>query len=191
LLLPVITIARRRAQIAPCISNLKQIYLAWSLYKEENNEQWAPGMKALVTQTNKSVFRCPYDAYNGLNHRQSQLARTPISYYYLIDLSPLPEFRQALAEKDSNHGIVVCISHGKFDIMAVEPEYRRYAVPLADGMVLRLRLDGSVQTVNIPVACFGNVSPGFMRSRPHWYLLTDVRPCPSPWCPAPEVPCGR
>jgi prepilin-type N-terminal cleavage/methylation domain-containing protein len=191
LLLPVVTIARRRAQMAPCISNLKQIYLAWSLYKEENNDQWAPGIKALVSQGNKAIFRCPDDTHNGLNRRQSLSAGTAISYYYLLDLSPLPEFSQALAEKDPNYGIVVCILHGKIDAMALQPEFLLRAVPLADGVVQRLRLDGSVQHANVPVACFGSASSGIMKSRPHWYLLTDARPCPAPWCPAPEVPCSR
>lgn len=186
ILLPVIISARKRAQIAPCISNLKQIHSAWSLYREDHQDQWAKDLKALITQANKSIFRCPLDQYGGLSRRQSEAASTAVSYYYM---NTNPQFRQALSENDPNHGIIACILHGEIKKEAALKMGFPYASVGTEGQVLRLRLDGSVQNIPIPIACFDNQSPGYMAGRPEWYLMTDVRPCPKPWCPHAEVPC--
>lgn len=174
--------ARAAGRESACLSNLKQVHVAWTLYREQNNDEWAPTVSSFGEIGKSSeVFRCPDDRFGGVNRSQTSAAGYPISYDYVL---PLKEFREALIAKDDNPGIVVCALHGNGKVGDEVDPFTLY-----QGKVLRLRADGSVKAVDIPRYCTPPSPNGQLTGRPQWMLLTDVRPGPPQYVRGMTEPC--
>jgi len=122
----------------------------------------------------RRILRCPLDTYKrGAawwgSDRGDRGIETSYEYYRPFTDQYLLQLYQA----DPNHGIAVCVLHGK--------RHPREQGPLANldyvGKVLRLRIDGSVSVGNAPVLCFKNKKEQGEMRHP-WYLYTDIRPIP-------------
>lgn len=188
--------ARRRAWEPPCMANLRQVYVAWRNYLDDHHEalperlvQIRPYLKAT------EVLKCPRDHYGGVNLRESQSWGVPVSYFHYRDYPLVGSdltFFQLLGQKDPNHGIIVCLLHGKSRITP-EALQRMPVSYLTTGTVLRLRRDGSIQRAQVRSVCYRLREGGYAQVRHPWHLLTDVRPCPPEVCfghrPEAEVPC--
>lgn len=77
---------------------------------------------------------------------------------------------------DPNHGIAVCILHGR------RSRYPQGPVGDMDysGKVLRLRLDGSIQIAkDVKILCYLEREGALPTQRRHpWLNFTDIRPIP-------------
>lgn len=178
LLLPAFQQARKKSYESVCTSNLRQFYVAFSLYSEDYGD--APKYQSWLLPyiKDKRILHCPMDHYKrgaawwGADNRLRSWIKT--SYYYYRPFSD--SFRDVMKRLDPNHGIAVCILHGR--------PSRHPRGPEADfdysGKVLRLRLDGSVQIANgVRVLCFSENEKGaFSRTRHSWLDFTDIRPIP-------------
>jgi prepilin-type N-terminal cleavage/methylation domain-containing protein/prepilin-type processing-associated H-X9-DG protein len=94
MLLPALSQARERARGAACISNLKQIGLAWAMYINDYNE-WLPGIggfgrpywqtQIYLYNKNTGIYRCPSDrnpSYVGTNWGSGCITKQGLSYQY-------------------------------------------------------------------------------------------------------------
>ncbi len=180
---------RKRAYEAPCMANLRQIYIAWRNYVDDHNE-------AIPTEFYKihpylkstEVLKCPRDTFGGVAMASTRQWSTPVSYFYLPSDE---EFRTQIQQADPNHGILYCVLHGRSRI-TTEALSRESPAYLTSGIVLRLRRDGSIQRANVHSVCYQDADGGVARIRHPWHLLTDERPCPTELCrysPEQEIPC--
>lgn len=190
LLLPVFVQVRKRGYEPVCISNLRQLQIAFSNYCEDYGGAYPERQKYLRSYIrDMRILRCPAD----LVSEGSATNRDPFvppqqwfrtSYYYVGDeFLPRREVRegdqvvdylQKLREADPNHGIMVCLLHG--ELMG-----STLVTPLSQmwGKVLRLRLDGSVQPTFPGFICYMRVDEGIPWGYRHpWLLFTDIRPVP-------------
>jgi type II secretory pathway pseudopilin PulG len=184
LITPLLLLAPRKALEASCMANLRQVSVAWALYGADNNESWPWSMTELADQIkDKSILKCPADRWrNGANAKYFGDIGKPVSYFTVPSSA---EFRRELLEADPNPGIAYCINHGEQED-AFGPADPRNSTT---GRVLRLRLDGSIRATMVGHFCSEATSNGMLRGRPDWMLLTDARPCPSPWCSGLDRPC--
>ncbi|CAN5461450.1 hypothetical protein BH11ARM2_BH11ARM2_17940 [soil metagenome] len=135
---PVISQARDAAQQPTCMSNMRQIYIAASLYREDNGE-W-PGLEpqapALAPYTKGAVFRCK-DA-------EALFEGQPVRIDYLITGSPAsvsPEMRSSFLEcreqRGSSFPVVVDQNHSGRK-RKVERGASFWLVGRADGSIHRV-----------------------------------------------------
>jgi len=109
--------------------------------------------------------------------------RMKTSYYYVGDEflfyrsvrenDEVVDYLKRLSEVDPNHGVFVCVLHG-------DPVFKGgVVVPKHDvkGLVLRARLDGSVQRARVEFVCVQREGWTY-GYRLAWHLFTDVRPAP-------------
>lgn len=186
LLLPVVWNVRKRATLAPCMTNMRQIYVAWSNYLHDWDGH--PPALPLLVKNAQAVFACPSDPYpNGANSRVQMFTGVRGSYFYLSStptISPTDSLLKDLQDADPNHGILVCVLHGR---RAPEPIGSAWSDFL--GLTLRLRRDGSIQQVRQTASCDGRGG----RGRCLWDLMTDNRTHPARlnWCSrnADSTPC--
>lgn len=179
LLIPVAWNVRKRANLSPCMTNMRQIYVAWAGYMQDYDER-PPSLPVLVKSA-QTVFTCPSDPYpRGANSRIMRLTGVRGSYFYLSSTGQVLDndpFIKDLLEADPNHGILVCVVHGKR-----EPELLNNAWVDFRGLTLRLRRDGSIQQARQTSYCDSTGG----RGRCLWDLMTDNRdhPARSRWCAA-------
>ena len=178
LLLPVVMQARRNAQQTSCLTNLRQIYVAWATYIQDYEGGW-PSLPALA-HTAQTVFACPVDPFPaGANSRVQRFAGIRGSYFYISSTRTFGDtskkFVEHLSQADPNHGIVACILHGEHASDPLQPGLDSYK-----GIVLRLRRDGSIQKARRTATCTNGT-----RGRCIWDLMTDNRshPLRREWCP--------
>lgn len=167
----VVPAAKRRAQEAPCSSNLRQLYIAYELYCQEYDGWNIPAKHLeLITQyvTDNRIFSCPaedfirpmkagkYPAIIGLpwDDIQQNYVDFKISYFYMPDYEPGgdPEFWRAMQTKESV-GFLSCIWHGRITKRA--PGIGDRLTPMVYGPILRLCFDGHIK--HVPPAS----KPGF------------------------------
>jgi prepilin-type N-terminal cleavage/methylation domain-containing protein len=110
MLLPALTRSKEKAQLANCISNLKQLGLTFTMYTTDNREQFPysgrdwPQMPFIdllklfdpyIRTNNRGFFRCPSDRGKGFNFEWTRLNGSgagmttnqllfPCSYYYYL-----------------------------------------------------------------------------------------------------------
>lgn len=176
LLLPVFQQARKKSYEPVCTSNLRQFHVAFSLYREDYGDTAKFQALLLPYIRDQRILRCPADDYKqGAAWFGSDKGDKWIetSYHYYRPFADA--YQQILQKVDPNHGIAVCVLHGK----------RRSGTrgPIADtdyvGRVLRLRLDGSVSRGYAEILCFKSPGSHYPTEQRHpWYLYTDVRPIP-------------
>lgn len=192
LLLPVFVQVRKRGYEPVCISNLRQLHIAFSLYVDDYAGVYPRRVKYLQPYVkDRRIPRCPADpipegvaTYHDPFIPREQWFET--SYYYIgeeflcfigvTEGGKEVDYLERLRQQDPNHGIMVCLLHG-------EPKGERITAPELDmrGKVLRLRLDGSVQPTHPGFVCYERVDEGIAWGRRHrWSLFTDVRPIPEP-----------
>jgi prepilin-type N-terminal cleavage/methylation domain-containing protein len=185
LLFPVFSKAKDSSQAAPCMSNLRQVGVAWQLYSQSHNDLPPPAIGNLILfdKTVIPVLKCPLDKWKGANSDDSEKTRHFVSYF---TLDQRPDFRKALEEADANHGIFYCITHGRSRQGLAKP-VETFDI---EGLVLRLRLDLSVQKAEVPSMCGPNSPNGRIMGRSRWTLLTDAK-CVEPFCDGLTLPCGE
>ncbi len=175
LLLPVLTRARWRAQQIPCASNLRQLHLAWTMYCSDYDGTY-PLHAALVFSyvRNREVFACPVDSFGGAVRYTSTRLGTPVSYFYLLS-DDVNSFRNIfiLRAIDANHGVFYCVLHGKPCPLMLHGNAKH----AFDGLVLRIRVDGSLQNAWVGYRCFRLPDGGYHVARPQWAFVSDT-PCP-------------
>lgn len=199
LLLPVLSAARKRALSVPCTSNLHQLHLAWSLYREDYDGAYP----AMITQTvpyagSKQVLICPLDHFEGASVWATRRLSAPVSYFYLLshDVNS-PKNIEILRQHDANHAVFYCVLHGK----PCRGSGLGFAVNSFEGTVLHVRVDGSIRTKQVGFRCFRLPYGGHLIIRPPWDFVSD-EPCPreqlSVFCGVPEedapevhCPCGN
>lgn len=195
LLLPVFQQARRHAQQSPCINNLRQLHAALVMYREDCDMGWPYYLARLEPYTrSREVYKCPLDIFGGAARTETiahwgARSQYPVSYLSVMlfagtathgpigvpneETSKLVQFFRALQREDTNHGVMVCLLHGERGCEWLWRSYEMGNTPSVPGMfrglVLRLRLDGSVQRAKVPYTDHCN--------RYNWYLFTDA-PCP-------------
>jgi prepilin-type N-terminal cleavage/methylation domain-containing protein len=184
LLVPVLTKARGRSKEVPCMTNLRQLHLAWSLYMQNSGDVMPVRLEEFTSLANETskVLKCPADVPAGSYPRASNRMGAPVSYGFITGR---PGFRDAISEADPNHGILYCVLHGQ-RIHSVSAEFS--AERDTTGIVLRLRKDGSIQRAKVGHMCSPPSSQGQLRGRQHWNLLTDI-PCVQPYCDGLTLPC--
>lgn len=183
LLFPIFAQAKEKGKEAVCISNLRQVYVSWQLYRDSHDGTMPATFEEFATEKAKPVLNCPSDvSENGDSPQDSKQLNTKVGLHYLPYLDDL---RSALAREDSNHGIVYCANHG-------QPLRSHINDALSDrtGLILRLSLDGSVHKVMVEPWCSDNSENGMVSARPLWLLFTDkMKGCPPRICEPLVKPC--
>lgn len=184
IIVPVVLRSKRGAYVAACTSNLRQASIAWTIYADTHDGIEPESFSQLAaTRTNVSVLHCPLDKFEfGANREESRKSGVRISYFMPY---PITEYRNALKNADANHGVIACVLHGE------GKPGRTIQDPLLDttGLVLRARLDSSVQRVQVGDICVQGTGPGIAKTRSNWTLFTDAWPGPDPWVPQGSYPC--
>lgn len=193
LLLPVLVQVRKRSYTVTCTSNLHQLVAAFQMYRQDYNGDHPTRQKYLWSYLKTlDILNCPadntpYGAATILANPDGQLIPGPTatrtSYYYFADSLLSAEvqegdrtftYAEVLRQMDENHGVFACALHG-------EPVAGRVVIPRFDmrGLVLRARVDGSVQRAQVEFICYRTPdAPGLLGDRIDWLLFTDVRPIP-------------
>lgn len=191
IMLPVVWQVRKRSYQTVCTSNLRQLAAVVSMYREDHDGSLPDLQRRLWSYLKtREMLICPADTTRDgsatveANHPETPPEqRTKTSYYYVGDEfvfyrrvrenTEVVDYLRRLVEVDPNHGLFVCVLHG-------EPVFRGgIAVPKHDtkGLVLRARLDGSVQRARVEFVCIQR--EGWVYGyRLAWQLFTDVRPAP-------------
>ena len=168
IMFPIIFAAKNRAKTTPCVSNMRQFYGAWAIYRGENSDAIPDLVSEFVGKPQYGILRCPSD-----NFRGSKQLRLKTAGNTIVVLLPvlLPRFRELLFEADANYGIAFCVLHGEWVMTDAEPRVG------TTGKVVRLRQDGSVQMANAGHLCYDAGGGTGTYSRPDWLMFTDA-PCP-------------
>ena len=184
LIFPVIVRSKEAAKTASCTSNLRQAYIAWSLYTDSYDGRPPLRLEQFIDDPGElAIMKCPSDSFQpGANKMASNRIGEKISYFYAGAPSA---FWEDLENADPNHGVLACVAHGERvgDGAVLDP------LNDTTGFVLRLRKDGSVQRAQVGHICFDPPEGGLMTTRATWLLFTDEWPCPEPWCPAGSYQC--
>ncbi len=187
IILPVVSTTRGMARQAVCISSLREIGLAWTMYVEDWG--WQPPRLGDMVDTRylpePDLLVCPSDPTGDLTHATDPLRdelwwrRYPTSYSYYGHIAI--NLQEAILQTGSSAGIAVCVSHGKVETTSsmVHLDPSDY-----DGLKLRLCADGAVVKRHNRVVLEGQCQSGAYRWRGTnvWLLFTD-----SPLEDAPEV----
>lgn len=189
LLLPVIATARKNAYRSPCSNNLRQLGSALEMYRQDYGVLPDYVQLTLAYVKDSRVYLCPADPLapepgaDGSSNFTYVMNRYGVrqgcSYAYLpFDA----RFRARLAAADPNHGVLACALHAECN-QEVLMETTHSFVACFDHL-LRLRLDGSIQWVAVPMRYFQHPEdpPGIITgSRDSWRIFSDV-PCPPDIC---------
>jgi prepilin-type N-terminal cleavage/methylation domain-containing protein len=168
LLFPVFAGARKKARETQCMNNLHQIYIAWSLYTNDYQDTPPRDFRDFVPYiTSREVLLCPDDRFGGFNSDATVHSGVPISYDYKGFLFTISiEGLRLIRERDHNFGILLCYLHGRFygPLGPQKPNEAYYC-----GKVLRVRRDGSIQAVDVPLRAREGE-----QGRCLWELVTDL-----------------
>jgi competence protein ComGC len=185
LIYPVIVYSKARSYRASDVSNLKQMFLAIELYRQ-NEGDWPIGIDPLVDASyfppDLLMSRVdPVGGYSSVLHGcHGREFKYKTSYETMLWWPQ--HMKNRLLEQDSNHGIVACRLHGR-----KTSYYQRglaqfcpgNGTVMYDGVLHRLRLDGSVETAALELEW--KQHPGSNRLSPSfntWALYTDNLPPP-------------
>lgn len=166
ILLPVISGARKYSYQTNCISNIRQIHLAWTLYIGDyggnvNDMSSWPRWRPLANYVKDNrVLVCPLDPAGGWWRIFNSDYVTSYAY-----LAPSTSMTTDILRVDPNPGVVACYLHGQCQVAG-------RIFPHCKGLVLRIRIDGSLRKGHFPVICHSN---GYGMTS--WFFFTD-EPCP-------------
>lgn len=182
LLLPVVLQVRKRSYEPVCISNLRQLHIAFHTYRQDFGAEPNQQRQLWRYVSDRRILVCPADTtQEGAATIESNHPNTPpnqrikTSYLYFGDAFFYSESAvEKLRSHDPTHGIFVCFMHGEpiYPSPVFAPRHEM------KGKLLRLRMDGSVQSARAEFTCFSRdgVVYGY---RLAWQLFTDVRPAPA------------
>lgn len=171
LLLPVVWSVRKRSYESVCTSNLRQLYVAFDGYRHDYN-QFPPDIARLASYVKeKAVLKCPADVYSQGAASYDNMGLVETSYFYF--LPSVAKYLKELQDADPVHGIAVCVVHGTRISETLGPADLTFT-----GKVLRLQIDGSVQSKYAEMLCFNDPEGNFTEMRHRWHLFSDVRPIP-------------
>lgn len=189
LLLPIIKTVRKNAYRSSCSNNLRQLGSALEMYRQDYRT--LPDYVQLTVSyvRDSRVYLCPADPLapepgaDGIGNFTYVWNRYGVrqgcSYAYL----PLDaKFRARLEAADPNHGVLACALHARCD-QKVLMETTHSIISCFDHL-LRLRLDGSIQWVSVPMRYYHHPEdpPGVITGeRDTWRIFSDV-PCPPDIC---------
>jgi prepilin-type N-terminal cleavage/methylation domain-containing protein len=164
----------RRGHEAECTSNLRQVVQAIELYEAASGKppmlgnDWRPIMPYVADHR---ILHCKSDQFPyGANSLAFPQTGMKISYFGVLRSEE--RFMNALREADNNHGLVVCLTHGERKSLLQEPVFGYR------GLVLRARLDGSVQRARPRERCLDHGGGNISRTRTWWDIFTDIKEIP-------------
>lgn len=165
--------AKEAGKVSSCTSNLHQLAIAASMYRESADGKIPPNLFVDTRPLDpfvkaQSVWKCPSDPYRPAANRQtSNRIGKPVSYFSPVTI--IDDFVAKLEAKDSNFGVFVCLVHGDSHPLAgtLTDPYVDYS-----GLVLTARIDGSVSKRRPADRCFSDQSKG----RLWWDFFTDEPP---------------
>ncbi len=143
IIFPVFSRARDKSNQSVCISNLKQIGIAFRMYQQDNDNQRPHQIDRLVPAyiSAPALLICPSDATknyaNLLGITTVSPYLHPISYLELTDQPK--KFWDFIVERQSKAGYVFDVLHGEKHRIQ-----RPDSAPYYHGLTLRLNMDGSV-----------------------------------------------
>lgn len=172
LLFPLFAGARKKARETQCMNNLHQVYIAWSLYTSDYQDTPPRDFHHFVPYIkSREILLCPEDRFDGFNADATVHSGMPVSYDYKGFLFTTNiEGLRLIRERDPNFGILLCYLHGRF---YGPPTPKKPTEASYCGKVLRVRRDGSIQAVNVPLRAWQDE-----QGRCIWELVTDL-PIPS------------
>ncbi len=180
LLQPVLRSAMAAGKQSACISNLRQVGTALTLYADAYDGHEPPSFAEAKIPI--AILHCPSDSFEpAANIESSKQLGAKVSYFYL---TPSANEIYGLDARDPNHGTVVCVTHGQ----VLGAEISAGPKMSTTGTVLRLRKDGSVQTAQVGHYCVSTGPGGGISGRPDYLLYSDT-PCPEQFCPAGGQKC--
>jgi len=175
LILPILAQARKQAKRAVCVENMRQVYTAWKIYLDdygfsEYEPKNYPFMRMLKPYIkHPSTLICPTDPLDGWWQNFTHVKTS----YALIDI-----VAEDILKRDQNFGVVACALHGQC----------RYTSgmlhPRCKGLVLRIRLDGSLGRGYYLLICMPDGGFGWEV----WYYFTDA-PIPLEYLLPGSRPC--
>jgi len=177
LLLSVVIGARRRAHIASCTAQLRQLGLAFKMYLEDV-ERRPPNLGSLVVAgySPKDVLLCPSDitgGYGSLIYKGYVDLYPDIAFSYRY-FGHLSDKLWNLIFREPTSGIMVCQLHGqRTEISSLD----KYSGLEFEGLILRLQADGAVVQRHVLVeriVCPGGAVRCY--SINPWRLLSDSPP---------------
>jgi prepilin-type N-terminal cleavage/methylation domain len=177
LILSVVIGARRRAYVASCTTQLRQLGLAFRMYLEDM-ERRPPNLGSLVWAgyLPKDILLCPSDIIGGYGrlidkHHLDIYPDVAYSYRYFGYWS---DRYWDLLLRDATVGIMVCQLHGqKTEVSILD----RYSGLEFEGLILRLQADGAVVQRHVimeRIVCPGEAVRCY--SINPWRLLSDSPP---------------
>jgi prepilin-type N-terminal cleavage/methylation domain-containing protein len=177
LILSVVIGARRRAYMASCTTQLRQLGLAFRMYLEDT-ERRPPNLGSLVWAgySPKDILLCPSDITDGYGRLIDKVHLTiypdvAYSYRYFGHWS---DRLWDLLLRDAAAGIMVCQLHGQRTEIS-DPD--RYLGLEFEGLILRLQVDGAVVQRHVimeRIVCPGEAVKCY--SINPWRLLSDSPP---------------
>lgn len=182
LILPVVQSARRRGHDATCISNMRQIVLAISMYRQDYSQEYPRRLRPVMSYLKSSeVLVCPADpTEKGMPEMMAEFERLPkLSYRYFAQYTDMDLFLQLIPSLDPNHGILACVVHPvsnlSYDYPPFAPHVRRGHV---DGSVAIVRKRSPDPSELLPQHRDNPYSNGCLNG---WLLYTNA-PCPPEYC---------
>jgi prepilin-type N-terminal cleavage/methylation domain-containing protein len=110
LLLPVFQQARKKSYEPVCINNLRQFYVAFSLYREDYGETARFQALLLPYIRDTRVLHCPADTYKrGAGWWGSDKGTKWIETSYIYYRPYTDEYIRVMEQADPNHGIAQCV----------------------------------------------------------------------------------
>lgn len=189
LLTPVLLRAKESSKLGVCTSQLRQIGQATLMYVDIHGElpTSLDKLSASGLVNDKRLLLCASDEFGGFfTHVQACFRRPvadfPISYDTSLSWPRDHRVWQELRARDPNHGIVVCRSHGTRGRLLGNDLCNSWFT-VYSGLLLRLRVDGSVQRAKY--STYFESPPGsgeFVHGLRAWDLYTDAEP-PDWWRP--------
>lgn len=185
LILPAVTSARKRGNDAVCISRMRQILAAISMYRQDNNQDFPRRLRPIMIYTNsQEVFACPSDPTpEGISGFSVYEGIPKLSYRYFAQFTDIDLFLRLVPAVDANHGILACIVHPNSNLS--------FRYPMFAPHVRRGNSDGTVLTVRKRFPEPDEILPQY-RNNPYsngclngWLLYTNA-PCPSEYCQRDE-----
>lgn len=145
IIIPIVSSAKDRAKDTVCTSNLRQLYLATMMYKDEN-EGWPIGLiseKPFVGYLGNTVLKCPAADHAARGDRND----------YILTIEPDPKIKlpfpgdEYLENKNLYNDIISCREkRGDVFPVVVDKNHVKLSRRLPDSRVIFVRLNGQIET---------------------------------------------